>query len=565
MNTHYTILLMFLALAGLKSQEPPTFISPIGGEMRLSGTFGELRSSHFHTGIDIKSRNGRGGDPILAAADGYIERIRISAVGYGRALYIAHPNGYSTVYAHLDRFHPSFEERIREYQQKHQTSKFDLYPLEGSWCLAQGDTIGFMGNSGSSAGPHLHYEVRHTHTETPVNPLRWSFPYQNGSKPYARKLILYQLGDEGEIILEKNYALENHMGHFKPRGGKIRVPAGRYGWAVQAIHPFNRWRNKNGLYALESYVNDKLHYAVCMDSLPFHLNRFINAHVDYPLYCGTKQSTHSLFARPHQEASCLRFDGERGTIIISDSSSYRIQVQLSDIEGTTSNVEFVLEGRRSPPISNPDKTMINRVNPFEAFQYKDDHISFHAQPQTFYSAHPIEVSSLCEIQQGRHLPCATIETNCHPFHKRAELRFTQAFEWPDSLRDKVFVGRREKNEWVDVGGWWEKDDFVASINKEGEYRMCLPGPAPEIQTRTHQISPGQRIYFQVKPQTKSTFRVKDIQINISYRDQFIPFSYDKKYQSVEVDVPTDWNPEDTLKISVSDRWGQSRTYELPGH
>ena len=562
MKPHYTLLLILLTLAGLKGQERPTFISPIGGEIRLSGTFGELRSNHFHTGIDIKSRDGRGGDPILAAADGYLERIRISAVGYGRAIYIAHPNGYSTVYAHLDRFHPDIESRISDFQKKHHSAHFDLYPLAECWCVARGDTIGFMGNSGSSAGPHLHFEVRHTESETPINPLHWHFPYQKGSKPYARKLILYQFTDGGGVLRDRTYTLVNHMGDFKPRAGKLKVPPGRYGWAIQAIHPFNRWRNKNGLYALESYVNGTLHYAVCMDSLPFHLNRYINAHVDYPLYCGTKQSTHSLFARPHQEASCLRFDGERGTVLVLDSSSHRIEMELSGIEGTTSKVEFVLEGRSPESAPKPEPKSGEQVSPFQTYRYSDNYISFTAPSQTFYSSHPIRISSVCEIQNSQLLPTATVETDCHPFHKRAELRFTQATEWPDSLRDKVFVGRFDGGRWIDVGGGWEEDDFVVWINQEGDYRMCLPGPPPEIQTRMNTVRPGQRAFFQVKPQTESAFRIKDIRINIFYRNHFLPYSYDKKYQRVGFDVPIDWTARDTLKIVVSDRWGQSSTYHL---
>ncbi len=562
MKTHYTLLFIFLALCAIHGQEGPTFISPVGGEMRLSGTFGELRSNHFHTGIDIKSKSGHGGDPILAAADGYIERIRISAVGYGRAIYIAHPNGYSTVYAHLDRFHPDMETRIRAFQEKHHSAHFDLYPLNESWCLARGDTIGFMGNSGSSAGPHLHFEVRHTESETPINPLHWQFPYHNGSKPYARKLILYQIKDDGGVLQDKTYTLVNHMGDFKPRGGILKVPPGRYGWAIRAIHPFNRWQNKNGLYGLESHVNGKLHYAVCMDSLPFHLNRFINAHVDYPLYCGTKQSTHSLFARPHQEASCLRFDGERGTVLVSDSSSHRIEIELSDIEGTRSKVDFVLEGRSAESTLKSDTKFGEQVSPFEAYRYSDDYISFSAPAQTFYSSHPIHIASTCEIHNGQLLPTATIEADCHPFHNRAELRFTQAVEWPDSLREQVFVGRFDEGRWVDVGGRWEDDDFVVGINQEGEYRMCLPGPAPEIQSRVSTVRPDQRVFFRVIPQTRSAFRIKDIHIDISYRNQFLPYSYDKKYQRVGFDVPTDWKASDTLKIVISDRWGQSSTYNL---
>ncbi len=554
---------MFLVLTVINGQERPIFTSPVGGEMRLSGTFGELRSNHFHTGIDIKSKNGRGGDAILAAADGYIERIRISAVGYGRALYIAHPNGYSTVYAHLDRFHPDIETRIRVFQKKHHSAHFDLYPLDESWCVALGDTIAFMGNSGSSAGPHLHFEVRHTESEAPINPLHWQFPYQNGSKPYARQLKLYRLDTLGVVVSVKTVPLQNHMGHFKPKAESISVPPGRYGWAVQAVHPFNQWRNQNGLYSIENYIDSTLTYAVCMDSLPFHLNRYINAHIDYPLYCTGRRQNHTLFARPHQKAACLRFDDDRGIWEVQDSSLHKVKIILSDIEGTTAHVDFQLSGLEAGESASTNKLTEEMGSPFEVFEYEDQHITFRAPAHTFYSAHPIRISSQCEVEGNKNLPTVEIETDCHPFHQSAELRFTSLGAWPDSLRQKLFLGFYEDGAWVDKGGYWSGDEFVGQVRKEGQYRLSFPGLAPEIKISSTALRPGRNFTFRIRPHTKSSFRIKDIQIRITHDGQFIPFLYDKKYQRVQLRIPEDWKEDDLLIIRIADRWGQVRKYQLP--
>jgi len=544
-------------------QKKPAFRSPVDGDIRLSGTFGELRSNHFHTGIDIKSRNGRGGDPILAVAEGYVSRIRLSAVGYGRALYIQHPNGYTTVYAHLDRFHPELEKKIRIYQEAWQTAHLDLYPLPEDWCVAAGDTIGFMGNSGSSAGPHLHFEVRHTLTEAPLNPLQWLFDYELGSRPFARQLKMVRLDEQGTVVEENSYRLKYQEGDFVPVIGALRLPEGIYGWSVQAIQPFNHGRNKNGLYSLESYVNGDLQYAVCMDSLPFHLNRYINAHIDYPMYCQAKQSLHSLFARPHQEASCLRFDKDRGTLRLSDSSTYEVRIRLSGIEGQSANVRFTLGVEDAEHSALPKEPAGQRVHPFEDFEYSDEYIAFHAKPYTFYSAHVLEISTVCENKDGHSLPTVTLDTDCHPFHTSAELRFLDLPSWEDSLRAKMYVGRWEDGHWVDVGGHWEDNDVVAKVREEGQYRICIAGSPPKLVGGGPAFRLGQQVSFRVQPNTPSQFRVKDIQIRVSYGGQFLPFSYDKKFQRLSLTIPREGRVEDRLHIELADRWGQSQSYSFP--
>ena len=561
----YTLIFFLLLGSGwlfAQSTSSP-FVSPVHGKIRLSGTFGELRSNHFHTGIDIKSRNGRGGDPILAVADGYVERIRLSAVGYGRALYITHPNGYTSVYAHLDRFHPELEKFIFGLQKAHESAHLDIYPLAETFCFSQGDTIGYMGNSGSSAGPHLHFEIRETVSEIPVNPLKWAFPYYKGSPPYARFIKLYRFDSEGRIHEEKKIPLIRRGREFYLKEEKIEVRPGRYAWAVQAFQPFNKWRNKNGVYALESYVDSVLQFAVCMDRLPFPLNRYINAHIDYPMFCRGQPSMHSLFARPNQEASCIRFDKDRGTILLSDSSSHKVQIRLSDIGGQSADVQFTIEGRATKEVSAFEKQQEQRVNPFEVFRYADDHIVFLADSHTFYSAHPLEISTTCENKGGQYLPTAYLDTDCHPFHKSVKLRFLDLPSWPDSLRAKVYVGRWEDRSWIDAGGHWEGNDFVAKVREEGQYRICVAGSPPELIGVGRAFHPGQRVTFRVQPNTPSQFRVKDIQIKVTYRGQFLPFSYDKKYSRLFLTIPEEWKGKDSLRIELADRWGQSQSYSFP--
>ena len=150
------------------------FISPVKIPLLLSANFGELRIDHFHSGLDIKTQ-GVTGKEVVAAASGYIYRISVSPGGFGKALYIRHPSGYSTVYGHLDRFTPEIEEYVKAQQYEKKSYLVTLFPAKDKFPVKQGELIAYSGNSGSSAGPHLHYEIRKSESEIPVNPLLFEF------------------------------------------------------------------------------------------------------------------------------------------------------------------------------------------------------------------------------------------------------------------------------------------------------------------------------------------------------------------------------------------------------
>ncbi|HKK87963.1 MAG TPA: M23 family metallopeptidase, partial [Saprospiraceae bacterium] len=176
--------LVFLSLFHF-SFPAPDFSAPLGIDLRLSGTFGELRSNHFHAGIDLKSPDGQSGTPVVAAADGFIHRVKVKGGGYGQALYIDHGNGYSTVYAHLDAFTETLDAYVRKEQYRRASFTVDLFPRAGQFQLKKGDLIGYMGNSGHSYGPHLHFEIRRY--GIPVNPLAY-LAVPDETRPVFRQL-----------------------------------------------------------------------------------------------------------------------------------------------------------------------------------------------------------------------------------------------------------------------------------------------------------------------------------------------------------------------------------------
>ena len=281
---------LLLFLWAFKMSDPPTdekypvdyFHAPVSHTLLLSGTFGELRPNHFHAGIDIKSSKGVAGDPVFAAADGYVSRIKVDESGYGNAVYINHPNGYTTVYAHLDRFSDGLAVYVKKLQYQKKSFEVDLNPGHGEFQVLQGEQLGIMGNSGSSNGAHLHFEVRKTSTQKPVNPLLFGFKVADHVKPKMHSLKAYFLNDKLEERGSKEFSLKKiRNGHYRIKGDTLTLAAWRAGFALKVYDHFDRVSNWNGIYSLKMYQDDLLVYDFDMEEFSFNESLYINAHCDY--------------------------------------------------------------------------------------------------------------------------------------------------------------------------------------------------------------------------------------------------------------------------------------------
>ena len=191
--------------SGKRSYPQNYFRSPVDHHIKLSGTFGELRPNHLHAGIDIKAKNGKIGQPLYATADGYVSRIKVQSGGYGNVLYINHPNGYTSVYAHLHEFPKAIAKYVKEFQYRRQSFEVEIFPEAERFRFKQGEVVGKLGLSGRSFGPHLHFEIRDTKTEKPINPLLFGIQVADNIAPKLHKLKAYFLNDKFE-----NYWQQKH-------------------------------------------------------------------------------------------------------------------------------------------------------------------------------------------------------------------------------------------------------------------------------------------------------------------------------------------------------------------
>ena len=192
------LLIGSILVHGQEDYPKDVFRSPLDIPLVLAGTFGELRSNHFHSGIDIKTQQ-REGLPVYAIADGMVTRIKISHWGYGKVLYIAHPNGYTSVYGHLQKFSPELEAYVKKLQYDKKSYEVEVFPDLGALKVEKGGLIAYSGNTGGSSGPHLHFEIRSSISEKPTNPLLYGLEVRDATNPILEKVFIYPLAENAQV------------------------------------------------------------------------------------------------------------------------------------------------------------------------------------------------------------------------------------------------------------------------------------------------------------------------------------------------------------------------------
>lgn len=356
------ILMLLLLASNVQAQQSPkmkaspaaTFSSPFTFPMYLSGNFAELRSNHFHGGIDIKTQN-KINRPIRAIADGAIVRVTVSEGGYGNALYVQHPNGFTSVYGHLNAFPKALARRIERYQWKNQTFQVDLQFKPTTYPVKQGEIMAYSGNTGYSFGPHLHLELRETATNRLLDPLPFfKQNFKDHKAPEAKKIVFYPQTSFG-VINGKIRSVVKKVLQKRAHCLKDTVEAwGNIGLGLSAYDYMDGVHNKYGVHTLQLFVDGKRVYTHGMDTVAFSENRMISSWVDYEL-----QSKHLWVMRnfqlPGNHLKMMHTDKNKGWFKIDEERLYPVRYELSDVFGNQTIYHFVIRGKKMEiPVEMPE-------------------------------------------------------------------------------------------------------------------------------------------------------------------------------------------------------------------
>ncbi len=312
--------------------------SPIDFPILLSGNFGELRSTHFHAGIDIKTQ-GETGKKIYAVEQGYVSRAKIQAGGYGHALYITHPNGYTSVYGHLQNFFPELEEWINDLQYKKKSFEVDQYFEKDRFPVNKGQVIAISGNTGRSGGPHLHFEIRDKN-QVPMNGLLFGLPIVDSIPPLIKKLVVYNGANIEEIYNSEKEAIDLRgvSGEYSIKDPIHAV--GNVAFGVEVYDYLNGTTNRCGVFSLELFVNDVKVYSAQIDKISFSQTRYIKSYCDYAAKKTQGASVHKLFVEPNNHLGVYSPQFSNGIVSLSDTSLKSCKIVASDAYGNTSTLLF---------------------------------------------------------------------------------------------------------------------------------------------------------------------------------------------------------------------------------
>ncbi len=504
------------------------FRSPVNTPIKLSGTFGELRSNHLHAGIDIKAHNGKTGQPILAVADGYIARIKVQSGGYGNVLYVNHPNGYTSVYAHLGNFPEAVARYVKAAQKRRKTFEIELYPEAGKFNLKKGEELGKMGLSGRSYGPHLHFEIRDTGTSKPINPLLFGLEAKDKLAPKLHELKIYSLNDKLETISTKTVKVKKGGKGYRVSGDTLLIGAWRIGVGLKAYDHMSLAPNWNGVYKMTMTKDDQPVYGFEMETFAFNESRYINAHLDYEEQVSEKAYINRFYELPGNRLSIYENKQDKGVIQLSKNKATKIQINASDVAGNDQVLEFWV---RRAEVPEPPARSYNYLLPYDqANVIETADFSLSMPNGTLYENLYFKYHTTIENSAGVYSMIHHLHDYKTPVHKYFNLAI-RPVDLPEGLREKAFIAYCQPNQkMITCGGKWEGNRLITKVRDLGDFSVMVDTEAPKISPEkfSRNMVGYNRMSFKVTDNFSTAPNVKQIEYDAYIDGNWILMEYDAK-------------------------------------
>ncbi len=557
---------------GIHSDQYPQdyFTSPVAGSLVLSGSFGELRANHFHSGIDITPTRS-GNEPIFAAADGYVARIRTQEGGYGQSVYIAHPNGFTTVYGHLNAFSSDILTFLRKKQYETESFEQDLTLKPTDIPIQKGQQIATMGNRGHSFGQHLHFEIRETLSEKALNPLLFGFNVSDDVSPKFEGLKVYLLDDKKEVIGTRYInMIKKSANQYSIVGDTLDVAASNVAFALKATDRQGGNSGENGIFTLELFSDNVPIFQFKAERFGFDETRYINAHIDYYEHYVRRTFYHRAFRLGGDRLSMYDSLQNNGVVALqqasgTDSCCKRINLIASDVAGNTTTFSFVTRAKQQTivPLSKPytylfpyDKESIIKPNDKALFYFPKG--CFYEDVYARFGVTPTEGGQYAQTYQLH-----DVGTPVHYDFKIA----LKPQNLPDSLRAKAFIAycTREDGRTYTCGGTWDNEGFLTAKNSRfGNYSIEVDQTPPTITPENFgsKMAKTSRMSFKIRDNIEG----RPLHYRAEIDGQWILMELDGKYDLLFCrfeDLPNPLNTEGDhfLKITVTDDRENTRIFE----
>ena len=479
---------VYLVTSNAYGQQQPDFRSPMDIPLILSGNFGELRSNHFHSGIDIKTQ-GVTGHNIFAIESGYVSRIKVQTGGYGKALYIAHPGGYTSVYGHLEDYNQTISKYVRDIQYHRKSHGVDLYLQPGEIEVSKGDVIAYSGNTGSSSGPHLHFEIRRTSDQHPLNGLFFNFPIEDDIAPSILKAAIYPLDESSHVndAAVPLYLFTRESNNVNRLAGDNPIQVhGQIGFGVEVYDYLNGASNRCGVFSLDLKIDGKQVFYSEMNEFSFAESRFINAHIDYALKQESNHKVQRLFRLPYNELSIYKLTDHDGAVLITDTLVHEVSITATDSYGNSSSLAFQVKGTGVPAVNNKTAPRDPGLT--------DDGYSLPYNEESTYTAHNIELRfpAYCFYEnidfnfnrfqgpEALYSDIYQVHDQTVPVHRAFEISLIPG-RLPERNRDKLCLLRIEEDGTYEfAGGDFTGGKVTGQLRSLGNYAIGIDTVPPEI-------------------------------------------------------------------------------------
>ena len=527
------------------------FRNPFDSTIYVSGTFCELRGNHFHAGLDIRT-GGREGWPVLAVADGYVERVKVSTSGYGRVIYIRHPNGYTSVYGHLQQFKGKLANFVKEAQYKQRKFEIELYPKAGAIKVIKGENIAISGNTGGSGGPHLHFEIRDPSGKS-TNPLLHGLKVRDNIPPVIKKISVYEKVDE-TLYSEGNYPYItfNQWSDYLKSIKTLNLKPGTYSFGLYTDDYFTDKQNVLGINYLWLTANGQRLYEYQIEKFDFSQGRYIYTHTDPYLKWKEGKNYIRLFKEKFNPLPYYR-QNQNGEISIKHGDSVQMKLYIQDYSGLTDSATWIVvgdtTGKRLTVNSNMGYEEKQRVKGYKNIKFYEWDIT--VPTKAVY--HPFDFKMKIKPRKDKMLSKTfQMHYGYTPLHSYINIRYQVPEQWlayGNKLCGVSFDGKRIYYE----GGNLNGNTLSFRTRSLGEYAITYDNEAPKIQV----LNFGKRYKFRV---TDNLSGLKTIRCSID--DKWILAEYEPKTNRIWGEIPKWIKPgEHDFKLVVKDAKGNKTEYQ----